>query len=71
MTLGSGRGLLELQRACGAADPTVDSREDTGVSCDRRAPRFFGRRAAAYRRWVEDQVRELPEPAATASSAGG
>ena len=25
----------------------------------------------AYRRWVEDQVRELPEPSDTASSVGG
>jgi len=43
--------------------------EETGMFCGQRATRFFGRRAEAYRRWVEDQVRELPPPGAAASTA--
>ena len=31
----------------------------------------YGGTSNAYRRWVEDQVRELPEPSETAASAAG
>ena len=30
-----------------------------------------GATSSAYRRWVDDQVRELPDPTETATSAGG
>jgi len=68
-TIETHQDLVAIQRACGAARPTIGLQEETGILCGERKTRFFGRRAEAYRRWVEDQVRELPEPGATASSA--
>lgn len=63
------QALVAGQRACGAAREAADLPEETAFLCHRRTTRFFGRRAEAYRRWVEDQVRELPSPDSTASSA--
>ena len=37
----------------------------------RPAPAAYGATSNAYRRWVEDQVRDLPEAAETAAAAAG
>ena len=70
-TIVAHRDLAEMQRACGASSAVADLQAKPNIDCRERTSRFFGRRAAAYRRWVEDQVRELPEPEETAASAGG
>ena len=41
------------------------------VSEGRRPEAAYGGTSNAYRRWVEDEVRELPETAETAASAAG
>lgn len=69
-TIGTHQDLALNQRACAASGETIDLEEETGILCREQTTRFFGRRAEAYRRWVEDQIRELPEPGATASAAG-
>ncbi len=68
-TIESHQELVAIQRACGAAQQTNGLQEETGILCGEQKTRFFGRQTEAYQRWVLNQVRELPEPGATASSA--
>lgn len=68
-TIEAYQDLVAIQRACGAARASIDPQAETGIPCRPQTTRFFGRRAEAYRRWVEDQVRELPAPGVTASRA--
>ena len=60
--------LLEIQRACGDTNAAGELQEDVGIVCSVRPAGFYGRPAEAYRRWAEDQVRQLPSPSDTASS---
>ncbi len=71
-TIEAHQDLAVTQRLCASAPEaeTADPQE-AWIVCDRRAAGFHGRRAEAYRRWVEDQVRELPAPTDTAAAAGG
>ena len=62
------RALLDIQQACGVAGPTGDAEESPNSACAANATSVHGRRAEAYRRWVEDEVRKLP---AASDSAGG
>lgn len=70
-TIEAHRDLAAMQRACGASPAVADLQAKPNIDCRERTSRFFGRRAEAYRRWVEDQIRELPSPEETAASAGG
>ena len=57
--VGSPAAQTALARLCASADaqpPPVSAHGST---------------SNAYRRWVEDRVRELPDPSETAASAGG
>ena len=63
--------LADVQRACGATRRTGDAQRPPDDHCRDRASRYFGGHAEAYRRWAEDQVRELPSPTETAAGAGG
>ena len=69
-TLERNQALLEIQRGCGAAIPTGDPEERPNLACAVDATSVHGRRAEAYRRWVEDQVRELPASSEAASGGG-
>ena len=69
VTIETHQDLVALQRLCGASREATVLRENASIFCHQRTTRFFGRRAEAYRRWVEDEVRELPSPGDTASSA--
>ena len=60
------RVLLDVQQACGAAVPTGDPEERPDLACGGSATSAHGRRAEAYRRWVEDEVRTLPAASGTA-----
>lgn len=76
--------LRAARRSCIVPKPDVGERDgpDAGARAGRAAladlcaasPRpaaaAFGGTTNAYRRWVEDRVRELPEPSATAARAG-
>ena len=65
------QGLVEMQRACGAEPAVAAPQARAGIDCRARTTGFHGSLAEAYRRWAEDQVRELPSPEETAASAGG
>ena len=70
-TIEAHQDLAVTQRLCASAPETETADpQEAWIVCDRRATAFHGRRAEAYRRWVEDQVRELPAPTDTASAAG-
>lgn len=70
-TIEAHQDLAVTQRLCASAPETETAGpQEAWIVCDRRATAFHGRRAEAYRRWVEDQVRELPAPTDTASAAG-
>lgn len=64
------RALLDIQRACGVAGPTADAEEGPNPACAASATSVHGRRAEAYRRWAEDEVRKLPAASETASGGG-
>ena len=68
--IASYRDLQATQLACGLTRPAAAVQAEPGAACRARADRFHGRPAEAYGRWLADQVRELPAPSATASSAG-
>ena len=75
-TIEGHRALLAVQRACGNATPPVDQTEvdgqgNAGTGCRAQSTPVYGRRAEAYRRWVEDNIRVLPAPSETATSSGG
>ena len=56
------------------ADVAAANREALAALCaseGRRPAAAYGGASNAYRRWVEDQVRELPETSETAASAAG
>jgi hypothetical protein len=65
------RDLAAIQRACSAAPAVADPQATAGIECRGRTTGFYGSLAEAFRRWAEDQVRELPSPEQTAASAGG
>ena len=71
ITLARQNGLLEIQRACGGTRAPDELRDSPGIVCQVRPAGFYGRISEAHRRWVEDDIRELPAPSETASSAGG
>ena len=71
ITIARQKGLLEIQRACGDTRAADELRENLDIVCQVRPAGFYGRTAEAYRRWVEDHVRELPAPSESASSIGG
>ena len=65
------RELPGIQHACRTTGEAV--RDASGVppaACRAPAAGFYGRQAEAFRRWVEDQIRELPAPTEAASAAG-
>ena len=76
--------LRAARRSCASPDPGIGGQDgpDPGARARRAAladlctalpPRpaaAHGGTANAFRRWVEDRVRELPEPSATAARAG-
>lgn len=85
-TVSRHRALQAAQRACaGAPEPAVSSppgpvpgtataREALAELCaasGRPPVAAYGGVSNAYRRWVEDQVRELPAPSATGAAAAG
>ena len=55
----------------GFAAANRGSLDELCASEGRRPAAAYGGASNAYRRWVEDQVRELPETAETAASAAG
>ena len=79
------RALQSARRSCPAAPPpAVDAPGGPGRAATRRAalarlcPHMpapsvaaLGSSEGAYRRWIEDRVRELPEASATAAGAAG
>ena len=86
LVLGRHRALQTVRRACAApapAPPAAGPGPDLGapaarealdrLCADRARPPVaaYGSASAAYRRWVTDDVRELPAPAETATPATG
>ena len=74
-----GRALRAAGLACRDGAGRRDGRAEAGLAAPavpcaaspKPPPAALGGTANAYRRWVEDRVRELPEAAATAAGAAG
>ena len=66
--------LQAARRACAAAGTSVGASQGTvapgGLRCapPQRTRAAYGSALNAYRRWAEDNVRQLPNPSETASS---
>ena len=79
------RALQAVRRTCAAPSPPEGIRsgpslrppelgKTSGDPCSKFQPApvaSHGGTLSAYRRWVDDQVRDLPDPSKTATRAGG
>ena len=62
-------GMEEAQRSL--AEVWTDSEKNVEAAANSRPVAMYGAPQAAYQRWVDDEVRELPESSQIISIGGG